>query len=99
EELRKEPPRLVLHHAGDLYFVLAQCCWLAAFEYEPPPYLVDWMRSRTYPFSLIATAERGEGGDDSWSAGEILATTYQEADFALGTSEGDWGVQADEAFL
>jgi len=29
---------------------------------------------------------------------EILATTYQEEDFALGTSEGDWGFQADELF-
>jgi len=39
EELRREPPRLVLHHEGDLYFVVAQFCWLAAFEYEPPAFL------------------------------------------------------------
>jgi hypothetical protein len=57
------------------------------------------MKARTYPFSLIATAERGEGGEDAWHASEILATTYQEEDFALGTSEGDWGFQAEECFL
>ncbi len=99
EELRQEPPHLVLHHAGDLYFVLAQCCWLAAFEFEPPAHLVDWMKSRTYPFCLIATAERGEGGEDSWNASEILATNWQEEDFALATSEGDWGFQAEELFV
>ena len=99
DELRQEPPRLVLHHEGDVYFVVAQKCWLAAFEFHPPQYLLNWLKSRTYPFSLIATAERAEGGAYSWHASEILATTYQDEDFALGTSEGDWGFQAEECFL
>ncbi len=99
EEVSREPPRVVLHHAGDLYFVVAQYCWLASIEHSPPPQLVQWMTRRSYPFSLIATAERGEGLAGEWDAGEILATTYQEADFAMGTSEGDWGAQAEELFI
>jgi len=99
QELCIEPPRMVLHHEGDLYFVLATYCWLAAFEYEPPARLVDWLKSRTYPYGLVATAERGEGGNGGWAASEMLCTTHQDEDFALATSEGDWDGQTDEFFL
>jgi hypothetical protein len=98
-ELMADPPHLMIPAEGDVYFVLAQDCWMASFEWEPPAYLVDWMKSRTYPFTLVATAERAEGGDDTWHANEILATTYQQEDFALGTSQGDWVLHADELCL
>jgi hypothetical protein len=99
EELRMEPPRLVLHHRGDLHFNVAQFCVFSTCEYHPPQYLMDWLENRKYPFHLVATAERGQGGGGAWQAGEVLTTHYQEADFAMGTSEGDWGGHAEELFL
>ncbi|XHR30960.1 MAG: hypothetical protein ACFUZC_10415 [Chthoniobacteraceae bacterium] len=102
-ELLRKPHRLVLHHNEDFYFAVAQFSWLAVSEYQPPAHLMEWIQRRVYPFRLSATAERGEGlpvfGRHMWSAKEVLVTNYQEADFAMGTSEGDWGGQAEEFFI
>jgi hypothetical protein len=100
KEMTREPSRLVLHHAGDLYFALSQNAWFATMHYEVPSYLLHWVRTRGYPHDLVATAERAEGGGTAFAASEILTTSHHEPDFALGCSDGDWSAhQAEEWFL
>lgn len=98
EEINHEPMRLI-HHHDSRYTQLGQLCWIASCKLEPPAHLLRWMNRRSYPFRLQANAERGEFNLSF--AGEVHTTTYAEADFALGTSEGEsWTqLQADPFFL
>lgn len=102
-ELTREPARLVVHHDGDIFFNLTERAWFSTMPWDPPAHLVAWMRNRGFPHRMIATAERAEGAIPagmSHAAGTILATSWHEPDFALGTSDGDWGhCQAEEWFL
>ncbi len=96
-ELTDDPARL-FHRKGHHPTSISVMAWIAAAELNPPGYLVEWLKRRTYPFHCVATAERG--GSDG--GGEILSTHYQEEVFALGTSEGDTWTQrtpSDPFFL
>lgn len=99
-ELTSDATRLVVHHEGDRFFNLAERAWFTTMPWNPPQHLVDWVHSRGYPHRLVLTAERAEGANQagmSHAAGTILATSWHEPDFALGTSDGDWGHgQAEE---
>lgn len=102
-ELTREPARLLLHHEGDRFFNLVERAWFTTMPWNPPAHLVEWMRTRGFPHRMVATAERAEGANPagmSHAAGTILATSWHEPDFALGTSDGDWGHgQAEEWHL
>ena len=94
EELRREPVRLLQHHYTRSS-QLPLLAWLTAVDVTPPLALIDWMRQRKYPFHFYASAERGGDG-----AGEVLTTHYQEAEFAMGTAEGEsWTTLQSEAFF
>ena len=94
EELGRDSVRL-LHHHNARSSQIPLLAWLTSVAVTPPPALIEWMRQRTYPFNLRATAERGGDG-----AGEVLTTHYQEAEFALGTAEGEsWTALQSEAFF
>lgn len=98
-EYTREPARLPLHHSGDLPFNLAGAAWLATMRYQPPAHLVAWMRSRGYPYRMVATAERAEGAGlfgMNHAAGTILATSHHEPDLAVGTCYGDWSAGQSE---
>ncbi len=94
EELRQIPPRVVIAEGNDLTRVVGMAAWLAAVTYQPPAPLVEWMRQRSYPYRIRTITERGSGGE-KFAPGEILCTTYQEEDFALGTAEGETWEQAE----
>lgn len=97
EELRRENVRLV-HHHGEHAHAVGLLSWVASAELRPPEYLMAWLESRKYPFTLKATAERAEGGA-LYHSGEVLTTHYQEADFALGSSDADsWSQMQAEVF-
>lgn len=98
DELNREPMRVV-HHHSNRYTQLGQLCWISSCTLTPPRYLLNWLKRRSYPFQLLANAERGEF--NSSFAGEINTTCHAEADFALGTAEGEsWTqLQADPFFI
>lgn len=97
EEYAREPIRL-LHPHGFCPESLGRMAWIASCDLQPPASLADWAHARRYPFSLHATAERG-GADTAGHAGEINVTHYQEADFSLGTAEGEsWSQLQSEVF-
>ena len=92
EELRRARVRLLHHHSVPSQVSLL--AWLTSVAVAPPA-LIEWMRQRKYPFHLCASAERGGDG-----AGEVLTTLYQEAEFAIGTAEGEiWTMLQSEAFF
>ena len=94
EALRTDPVRL-LHHHNARSSQISLLAWLTSVDVTPPLALIEWLRQRTYPFDFRATAERGGDG-----AGEVLTTHYQEAEFALGTAEGEsWTTGQAEAFF
>ena len=97
KELETTEVRLIHHHGSraDAFGLLG---WCASSSFTPPSHLSRWAKMRQYPFSLRATAERGQF--QRFDAGEILTTQHQEVDFALGTSEGDsWSQHQAEAFF
>ena len=97
EELKTSKIRLV-HHHGSHADALGLLGWCASSSLTPPNYLSRWAKTRQYPFSLRATAERGQF--QRFDAGDILTTQHQEEDFALGTSEGDsWSQHQAETFF
>ena len=98
EELRQIPLRVVIAEANDLTRVVGLAAWLAAVTYEAPDHLVEWMQQRSYPYRIRTTTERGDGGE-KFAPGEILCTTFQEEDFALGTAEGETWEQAEPFFF
>lgn len=103
-ELLRAPPRLVVHHSGDVFFVLICFAFVAACHHEPPTELVGWVSRRRYPFHFAATTERGEGGTlgagpAAWPAGSVGIESFQAANFAVGTSNGDWIQQAERWHL
>lgn len=94
EELQRDPIRLVHHHT-DLTTQLGVLSWLTTCPLVPPLYLIHWMEQRTYPFRLLADAERC--GPES---AEVATALYAEKDFALGTSFGEpWTRLQSEAFF
>ena len=96
EEYAREPIRL-LHPHGFCPESLGRLSWIASCDLRPPGYLAEWAHARSYPFSLHATAERGGAGEQH--ASEIVVTQHQEADFSLGTAEGEtWSPMQSDAF-
>ena len=88
----------MIHHHGSRADAVGLLGWAASSPIVPPRYLSRWARTRRYPFTVRATAERGQFR--KFDAGEILTTQYQEEDFALGTAEGDsWTQHQAEAFF
>ncbi len=86
-ELLRQPPRLVVHHSGDVFFVLACFAFVAACQHEPPAELVAWAGRRHFPFNFSATTERGEGGKlgagpAAWPAGRVAIRSFQTENFA-----------------
>jgi hypothetical protein len=103
-ELLRQPPRLVVHHSGDVFFVLSCFAFVAACHHEPPAALVEWMRQRRFPFEFSATTERGEGGKlgggpAAWPAGSVEIRNFQTANFAVGTNQGYWVTHAERWHL
>jgi len=103
-ELSRRPPRLVVHHSGDVFFVLICLAFVAACRHEPPAKAVEWMAQRQFPFRFAATTERGEGGTlgagpAAWPASPVTLASYQTSAYALGTSNGDWISQAERWHL
>ena len=98
-EIPVEKIRLV-HPHSEQSFALGTTAWMASADLNPPQYLVDWVNRRGFPFTLRASAERGDGGA-SFYPGEVNTTHYQEEDFALGTVLGESWSQgtADTWFL
>ncbi len=99
-ELQRQPARLVVHHSGDVFFVMICFAFVAASHHEPPAPFVDWVRGRQFPFRFAATTERGEGGTlgagpAAWPASPVTIENFQTALFAVGTSNGDWVHQAE----
>ncbi len=100
-ELLRTPPRLVIHHSGDVFFVLVCFAFVAACHHEPPPAMVDWALNRRFPFRFSATAERGEGGafgsgPAEWPAGVDGIESFQAVDHAVGTCTGYWVAHAEQ---
>jgi hypothetical protein len=94
EELQRNPIRLV-HHHSDITTQLGVLAWLTACPLIPPAQLIHWMEQRTYPFRLLANAERC--GPES---AEVHTSLYAEEDFALGTSlDEPWTRLQSEAFF
>jgi len=103
-ELLRTPPRLVIHHSGDNFFVLTCFAFVAACHHEPPAALLDWARHRQFPFRFAALTERGEGGTlgagpAAWPPGSLPIRSIQTANFAIGTDNGDWVNQAERWHL
>ena len=103
-EISRRPPRLVVHHSGDVPFVLLCLAFVAADRHEPPAWAVEWMSGRRFPFRFAATTERGEGGTlgagpAAWPASSVSLAGFQTPTFALGTSNGDWISQAERWHL
>lgn len=95
EELSRKTIRLVHHHDSWVTQV-GVLSWIASCPLEAPAHLVKWLNERNYPFHLLASAER-----QCENSGEVNTTFYAEADFALGTAEGDgWSeLQSEMYFL
>lgn len=96
EEFQKNPIEL-LHAHGFAPESLGRLSWVASCDLNPPQHLLEWARSRQYPFTFQASAERG-GGDERYCS-EVNITQHQEADFSLGTAEGEcWSQLQSEVF-
>lgn len=103
-ELLRKPPRLVVHHSGDVFFVLVGFAFVAACHHEPPATLVKWLQQRRFPFDFAATTERGEGGKvgagpAAWPAGTVEIRNFQTPNFAVGTNQGYWVTHAERWHL
>ncbi len=84
EEITREPMRLNHHHnfRPDAVGLMG---WMGSCELPPPDYLVEWSKTRGFPFRLQASAERGVGLPN-FRACEPVSTHYQEEDFAMGSA-------------
>ena len=79
------PADLVVHHAGDYPFNIAQMCWFAAAWYHVPPAARRLFKAKRYPFEAVATCEQGDAGPD-FPARPCRIASYLTEDFTLGTA-------------
>ena len=93
-EMAAEKIRLV-HHHSEQASSLGLLAWMSSVEANPPAYLVEWLNTRGFPFTVRASAERGDGGVYA-GTGEVDTTHYQEEEFAVGSQIGDSWAQLQE---
>lgn len=89
-ELFSPPEDLVIHHAGDIPFNIAQFSWLAAGSYHIPERAREFFLRKAYPFRAVASFEVG-GGDLDFPGRQGVATTLLQPDFTLGTATTPMG--------
>jgi hypothetical protein len=87
--LFENDPALVVHHAADYPFNIAQMSWFASGSYHVPDRSLRMFESKPYPFSASATYEMGNVSPD-YPARSDMITTYLHQDYTLGTAGTGW---------
>ncbi|MDR3707513.1 MAG: hypothetical protein P4L33_04375 [Capsulimonadaceae bacterium] len=82
-------PELVVHHAGDYLFNIAQMCWFASGKCHMPEIAAPLFQTKAYPFRAAATYEMGDSGPDFPARADSIVS-FLERDYALGTAGTGW---------
>jgi hypothetical protein len=84
------PSDLVIHHAGDVPFSIAQFCWIAAGSFHLPEAALAMFEKKSYPFHAAAGFETG-GGDPDFPGRSGHIETCLQPDFTVGTASTPMG--------
>lgn len=89
-ELFEMPSDLVIHHAGDVPYSIAQFSWIAAGSFHLPEPAWALFEKKSYPFYAAAGFETG-GGDPDFPGRSGHIETWLQPDFTVGTASTPMG--------